>query len=239
MSSDEEVDVDSHPREVDDDKPFAVRAKKKRIKRKRSSRATREAILEAAHEVFAQDGKEGLSFTQVAHRASVDRATARQYFHTREKLIEATAAGASAKLYRAIFGDPAVAKPQSGESIGLESMIANLATFAMDNPALGRVWLFKVLSSRRPASDPFWREYLSRFQMFAKTESAQPGIDVEVSAVLLLAGSFIWPVWARAGVRDATEPAKMAERFRRAILRLYLHGTLKPEKYEDLVKKSR
>jgi len=84
----------------------------------------------------------------------------------------------------------------------------------------------------RPANDPFWREYLSRFEQFAKTESAQPGIDLEVAAVLFLAGAFIWPVWARACGRDAAERKRMAERFQRELLRLCLHGTLKPEKLE-------
>jgi len=104
----------------------------------------------------------------------------------------------------------------------------------MENPGLGRVWLFELLSSRRPASDPFWQQYESNFELFAKTESAQPGIDAEVASVLLLAGCFLWPVWARAHTRSATERRQMAERFGREIIRLCLHGTLRPEKYAEL-----
>ena len=83
----------------------------------------------------------------------------------------------------------------------------------MENPALGRVWLFEVLSSKRPSSDPFWRQYASSFERFAKTKLAQPGIDTEVLSVLFLAGTFIWPVWAR-GARAQRERA--AERWRSA-----------------------
>jgi AcrR family transcriptional regulator len=45
-------------------------------RRKRDPVGTREAILEAAREVLAQDGKEGLSVARVAQRAGVNRGTA-------------------------------------------------------------------------------------------------------------------------------------------------------------------
>ena len=70
---------------------------------------------------------------------------------------------------------------------------------------------------------------------FAKTGLAQPGIDTEVLSVLFLAGTFLWPVWARSHARTAKERERMAERFAREVLRLTLHGTLRPEKYPELV----
>jgi len=181
----------------------------KRVRRKRDPEGTREAILEAAREVLAQDGKEGLSVAQVAQRAGVNRGTAYQHFQTREQLIEATATWVSEKLYEASFGDP-------------------------ENPGLGRVWLFELLSSRRPASDLFWRQYESNFESFAKTEYAQPGIDAEVASVLTIAGCFLWPVWTRAHTRSAKDRKKLAERFAREIIRMSLHGTLRPERYAEL-----
>lgn len=206
----------------------------RRPRKKRNPERTREAILEAAREVLAQDGKEGLSVARVAQRAGVNRGTAYQHFQTREQLIEATAAWVSDNLYRSVFGDPALAGTQPVETINIESVNTHLAEFAMENPEIGRVWLFEVLSSRRPANDLFWRQYESKFEQFAQTEFAQPDIDVEVLSVLILAGSFIWPVWARAHARTATEREQMSTRFSREILRLCLHGTLRPEKYEEL-----
>ena len=209
-------------------------APERRPRKKRDPEATREAILDAAREVLAQDGKEGLSVAQVAKLAGVNRGTAYQHFQTREQLIEATAAWVSDKLYRAVFGDPARVANQSVDEVSVEEVNQHLAEFAMENPALGRVWLFEVLSSRRPASDPFWRQYESNFAAFAKTELAQPDMDVEVLAVLSLAGSFIWPVWARSHARTSKERQQMAQRFIREMLRLCLHGTLRPEKYAEL-----
>jgi AcrR family transcriptional regulator len=206
----------------------------KRTRRKRDPERTREAILEAAREVLAQDGKEGVSVVQVARRAGVNRGTAYQHFQTREQLIEATAAWVSDRLDRAVFGDPAVEHSEREDDDTVEAVNDNLATFAMDNPELGRIWLFEVLSSKQPANDPFWRHYESSFKRFAKTALAQPGIDVEVLSVLLISGAFIWPVWVRAHARTAKEREQMMKRYTREILRLTLHGTLRPEKYPGL-----
>jgi AcrR family transcriptional regulator len=213
---------------------------KKRARRKRDPERTREAILEAAREVLAQDGKEGLSVAAVAVRAGVNRGTAYQHFQTREQLIEATAAWVSDKLYRAVFGDPTVVADQPGAGVhvdaeGIEAVNDRLVAFAMENPALVRVWLYEVLSSKKPSSDPFWRQYASNFERFAKTKLAQPGIDTEVVSVLFLAGAFMWPVWVRGHARSAKERKEMAERYAREILRLTLHGTLKAERYPELV----
>ncbi|MET0388680.1 MAG: TetR/AcrR family transcriptional regulator [Polyangiales bacterium] len=209
---------------------------KKRARKKRDPRRTRESILEAARVVLAQDGKEGLSVAEVAKLARVNRGTAYQHFQTREQLIEATATWVSDKLYRAVFGDPnrTLDTDHAIDDDDVQAVNDRLATFAMENPALGRVWLFEVLSSRRPANDPFWRQYESSFERFAKTGLAQPEIDVEVLSVLFLAAAFIWPVWARAHARSAKERQQMAERFSREVLRLTLHGTLRPEKYPTL-----
>jgi AcrR family transcriptional regulator len=206
----------------------------RRPRRKRDPEGTREAILEAAGMVLAQDGKEGVSVAQVAQRAGVNRGTAYQHFQTREQLIEATAAWVSDKLYRAAFGDPSVPHDTPVDSRGIEQLTEQLALFAMENPEMARVWLFELLSSKRPANDPFWQQYFSNFDQFAQTESAQPGIDTEVASVLMLAGAFLWPVWARAHSRTAKERQLMAKRLSREMLRISLHGTLRPEKYTDL-----
>jgi AcrR family transcriptional regulator len=209
-------------------------APKKRVRGARNPDGTREAILEAAREVLAQDGQEGLSVSQVARRAGVNRGTAYQHFQTREQLIEATAQWVSDKLYHAVYGNLAQVVDQTADSVAIKRVTEHLADFAMENPELGRAWLFELLSSRRPASDRFWREYESSFEQLAETEYAQPGIDTEVVSVLTLAGMFLWPVWARAHTRNAKERQQMARRFSREILRLSLHGTLRPEKFPDL-----
>lgn len=199
--------------------------------RKRNPEATRECILAAAREVLAQDGKEGMRIAEVARRAGVNRGTAYEFFPTRELLIEAVLAWVSDELCRAVFGDDPENCP--AESIGVDRVTERLVCFAMENPQLGRIWLFEVLSSQQPAKDRFWRRYFSNLQDFARTEFAQPGLDAEVHAVLILAGTFLWPVWACARA-TAKKRQEMADRFTREILRNSLHGSLRPEKYPDL-----
>src|SRR5271156_5783839 len=131
----------------------ASAAATKRPRRKRDPQSTREAILEAARQQLSQDGKEGLSVAQVAQRAGVNRGTAYQHFQTRAQLIEATAAWVSDKLFEAAFGYQAAASRQSVKNVSPKPITEQLAAFAMENPELGRVWLFELLTSRRPASD--------------------------------------------------------------------------------------
>jgi len=210
----------------------------KKVRAKRDPERTREAILEAARDVLARDGKEGLSVAQVAQRAGVNRGTAYQHFKTREELLEATAAWVSGKLYQSTFGNTEVTPDHSVEQISVEAIIRHLANFAMENPELGRIWLFELLGSKRPASDSFWRQYEINLKKFSRTEDAQPGIDTEVLSVITLVGCFLWPVWTRAHTRSAKERQAMAERFTREVIRMSLHGSSRPEKYPDLDSKT-
>lgn len=211
----------------------AGRMKQLRIRRPRDPVATRKVILEAACTLLAKDGPEGVSLSEVAVLAGVNRGTAYQHFETREKLIEETLAHVSDKLYRAVLGDPGAEREV--ERVDMIDVTERLASFAMDNPELCRVWLLQILSAPDPSLDPFWREYAGSIGRFAATEMAQPGIDVEVFSIITLAGNFLWPVWARAHSHGDVERAALAHRFAREMLRLSLHGTLQPGRVPDVV----
>jgi len=207
---------------------------KKRTGRVRNPERTREAILGAAREIIARDGKEGVSVLQVAKRARVNRGTAYQHFPNREKLIEATAESVSDKMYDAVYGSMSYSAGQSVDSDDIRGVTEHLANFAMENAELSRAWLFELLSSQRPASDRFWREYESSFEKLAKTDNARPGIDTEVVSVLMLAGMFLWPLWARSHARTTKQRQEMTARLTREVLRLSMYGTLRPETFPDL-----
>lgn len=199
----------------------------RKLRRKRDPVGTRELILAAARETLARDGEEGLSIDQVAERAGVNRSTAYQHFQTRDRLIEATVASVSDYLCDAVFGDIKKSEPRT---LSMEGVIEHVAQFAMKNPELGCVWLTHVLSSPRPASDRLVALYMSHLEGFAKTEYAQPGIDVEAHSVMMLAATFLWPAWARAHRLNPEERRQMAQRFTREMLRLSLQGALRPER---------
>ena len=119
-------------------------------RRSRDPVATREAILEAARPLLAKDGPEGISLSEVAKLAGVNRGTAYQHFETREKLIEATTASVSDTMFRAVFGDPETIGERQVEEVDMVEVTDRLVSFAMDNPELCRIWLLQVLSLPDP-----------------------------------------------------------------------------------------
>ena len=188
-------------------------------------------ILEAACTLLAKDGPEGISLSEVALLAGVNRGTAYQHFETREKLIEETLTYVSDKLYRAVLGDPDQPEERPVEQVDMVAVTENLASFAMENPELCRVWLLQILSAPDPSSDPFWREFAGSIGRFAATERAQPGIDVEVFSIITLAGNFLWPVWARSHSHGEAERATLAHRFAQETLRLSMYGSLNAARF--------
>jgi AcrR family transcriptional regulator len=202
-----------------------------RRRRARDPRATREAILEAARDIFAKDGAQGLSVSEVAARAGVNRGTAYQHFATRETLLRATVEWVSETLYRAVFGDPADAGRRAVETVDVPGLTDRLTGFAMDNPDLCRVWLLQVLASPDPADDLFWREYRGSIGRFADTDLAEPGVDAEVLTVIMLAGTFLWPAWTQAHGAGQGEGRTPARRFSDEVLRLSMYGSLRAACY--------
>jgi AcrR family transcriptional regulator len=208
--------------------------------RKRRSRdpiATRAAILDAACSLLAKDGPEGISLSEVAALAEVNRGTAYQHFATREKLIEATAQWVSDKMFRAVFGDPETLGERQVGEVDIAAMTDRLTHFAMDNPELCRVWLLQLLSSPDPTTDPFWREYEGSLERFAATDLAKDGVDAEVLSVITLAGAFLWPIWARSHAQSEGERSVLARRFAQETLRLSMYGTLQSARFPQIAER--
>lgn len=205
--------------------------------RKSSKQATREAILAAARTVLASDGPEGLSLSKVAHLAGVNRGTAYQHFETRDDLIKATVEWVSEHLSTTVFGGIDLdeeGRPREFKEREIYEVISGLVNFAVENPALGRIWLFDVLSSDNPGQDLFFRQFKQTTQQLANSQYSQDSIDVEALSVIVLAGYFLWPEWVRAHSDSEDERQAMAARMRREMLRLFLHGVLRTEEFPQL-----
>ncbi len=200
--------------------------------RKSSKQATREAILAAARTVLASDGPEALSLSKVAHLAGINRGTAYQHFETRDELIKATVAWVSEHLSATVFGEVESDDGAGGTAFNerdFYDVIAGLVNFAVENPSLGRIWLFEVLASDNPGDDPFFRQFKHVTQQLADSKYSQENIDVEALSVIVLAGYFLWPEWVRAHSETEGEQRDMAERMQREMLRLFMYGVLKPD----------
>jgi AcrR family transcriptional regulator/transposase-like protein len=208
-------------------------------KRSRDPRSTREAILAVSAIRLAKDGHEGLSLTEVAQIAGVNRGTAYHHFKTRKKLIEATTDYVSEMLYRAVYGDPNQARERAVEKLDVPGINDRLASFALKNPELCRAWLLQVLASPHPGNDMFWREYQDSNERWCASKFAQPNVDHEVTTVLTLAGVFLWPVWVQAHYKGKQSQDELARRFTNELLRLSMFGSLRVEMYPDIVKRLR
>lgn len=206
-------------------------------RRRRNPDATRELILGAARTVLASDGPDALSVSKVAHLAGVNRGTAYQHFQTRDDLIGATAGWVSEQLSHAVFGPPDEFgnPPDIGQRPVFE-VITQLVEYAVENPELGRIWLFEVLASARPSDDLFFQQFKRATQGLAQSEFGEKDIDAEVLSVMMLAGYFLWPVWVRSRAKTKAERQKMAARMSREVLRLSLHGTLREGAFPQLEK---
>jgi AcrR family transcriptional regulator len=206
----------------------------RKVRRPRDPEATREVILEAALKHLADHGPDGLSLSQVARLAGVNRGTAYQHFDTREALVRATLARVSEKMREEVFGGPEMAGERREQGAGPMEFTDRIARFGMENPELCRIWLFDLLASADPSADPFWKEYAGSLGHFAATGRARPHVDAEVLSVILLASAFLWPVWARAHDRDGRDRRRLADRYAREVLRLSMYGSLRPEAFPEI-----
>jgi AcrR family transcriptional regulator len=204
----------------------------KRERRERDPEATQAAILAAARTLLARDGPEGLSVVQVAHLAGVNRGTAYQYFPDRASLLHATIASVSEGLIDAVW---AQSEPSSTgvrfTDKSLAGSAGRLAAFTAQNASFCRVWLFDLLSSDDPGSDPFSRAWFENVRAFCKSDDAVPGIDADVWAAFTLTAYLCWPIWMHAGKLDPQAQQATAQRLVREVLRMAMYGVMKPDRF--------
>lgn len=218
-------------------------ATRPRQRRKRDPESTRIAILEAARTILARDGAEGLSVSTVANLAKVNRGTAYQHFEAKEDLVRATLDWVSRQLLEAVFpggdqeGNPPANLPVADLAHlpdvinGMAEFNLRLAEYAVDNPDIGRIWLYDVLSRDNPNEDVFYKRFEGALRGLAESDASEDDIDTEVLAVLMLTGYFQWPVWVRSHARSKKARKQMARRFAGELLRLSMHGVLRADSH--------
>ena len=217
-----------------------------RPRRKRDPESTRLSILEAAKTILARDGAEGLSVSSVAQLAKVNRGTAYQHFEAKEDLVRATLDLVSHQLLEAVFegGDLGGEPPEDilapdlqhlPEVInGMAAFNLRLASYAIENPDIGRIWLHDVLSRDDPRDDVFYKRFERALQALALSDASRDDMDTEALSVLMLTGYFLWPVWVRAHAKSKKARKVMAQRYAAEVLRLSMHGVLRADSHSIL-----
>ena len=199
-------------------------AKLRGVPRRRDPEGTYQAILDAAEALMAERGPEGLTVSEVAHRAGVNRTTAYQHFRTREQVIEAVTARLSDGVRRILESD-----------LSLGERIDHMVKLHLDRPEVARLWLFQMLSDAPLPQDKSWERFLRGLTTLAASDRSQDGIDAEMLACILLGATLVWSLLARRGPGGPEAAPEATERFTREVKRLLAFGVLRPEHWPELV----
>lgn len=190
--------------------------------RARDPDATRRLILAAAQAMMAEQGPSGLTVSDVARRARVNRGTAYQHFPTRESLVAEV-------LDRLAHRTKAILDAEAPAS--LDARIDATVEYFVRDPELVRLSLFRMLAGIPHPSESLWREYVERVGRLASSPDSQPGIDAEMAAIVLLGATVLWSLRVQSGGARAAD----TERYLRELKRFMLHGMVRPERHPDLV----
>jgi AcrR family transcriptional regulator len=198
-------------------------APQSRAPRRRDPLTTREAILRAARELVAERGPEGMTISEVAHRAGVNRGTAYQHFRNREELATAVHAWFSETLAKLLSGDLPV-----GERIDA------FLEFIVGHPEYARLWVHEMLAIPNGRSSDSWQTFVAALEEFTATEGARPGVDAERIGQILVSAPLVWSLWANRAVAEE-DRAREVQCFAREIKRMLLYGVLNPEAWPEMV----
>jgi AcrR family transcriptional regulator len=185
--------------------------------RRRDFEDNRRRILAAARRILAERGPEALTVSEVAHRAGINRSTAYQHFRTRDALAAAVTAEVAEELTGKLV-----------EGRALWGQVDDMSLFLVDHPELARLIVHQLLSES-PLPERAWSTYLGQVRKIARSRDAQPGIDAEMLAHVLMCVGVLWPLLARAHYEDAASVRRATRRMARELRRVLLHGVLRPE----------
>jgi len=212
--------------------------KTERKTRERDPVATRKAILEAARTILAKDGPEGLSVAQVANLAGVNRGTAYQHFPERQSLLDATISSVTEGLVEAVWPLEEAPLQHDGRRFTDASIMRSagrLAEFSVQNTNFCRIWLFEMLSSRKPGQDAFSKAWFASVKGFCASDDAVEGIDADAYAAFTLMAYLAWPIMMHTEVLTPRAQKKMAHRLVDEVMRSAMCGVMKPERFPTVL----
>ena len=190
---------------------------------RRDARENAARILLSARELLSERGPEGLTVSEVAHRAGVNRTTAYQHFRTRDELVGAVLAE---------IGHEITALLQEPRPIG--GLIDSMLDFYVDQPEIARLWMYWLLADAPLESREVWNEFLGRLQNLVDSPMGEDNVDAEMLGHILVSAFSVWSIRVRQETENETEAREATRRYARELKRLLLHGVLRAERWPEL-----
>jgi AcrR family transcriptional regulator len=172
--------------------------------------------------MMAERGLDGVTVSDVARRARVNRGTAYQHFPSRDHLVTAVLDRVARDTKASIN---ARVPPTVSERI--DHAIDYFAT----RPDVVRLTMYRMLAGVPDPRDDLWAGFVARIGRLAEHAGSRDGIDHEMLAVILIGATMFWSLQ----VSSTTRTAATSRRFARELKRLLLYGVLRPEVHRDVV----
>jgi AcrR family transcriptional regulator len=194
-----------------------------RRERRSDFQRTRRRIVEAARRLMGERGPEGLTVSEVAHAAGINRTTAYQHFRTRDELVHAV----TEELIADVGAYLATQRP-------IVEHIDAVAGYFLEHPELARLALHWLLSES-PMPREGMQLFLQETRSLVAGSGARSDADPEMLGHLMMGVAVLWPLHARIEFEDAGARRAATARLARELKRVLLYGLLLPEEWPTLV----
>ncbi len=174
---------------------------------------THRDLIATAVRLISERGAEALSIAALAREMGINRTTVYYHFDSREALIEAVKAHATAELTKGM-----------DDHIPIPERTSGITRFVLENPELIKLWIDDFVSGRDIRDVyPRWDELVAGIgKTFAEQQPDVP-FDAEVYCAIMLAGAIIGPRVFANSVRPGASVEDIVSAFwneeQRALLR--------------------
>ena len=131
------------------------------------STVTRERLLDAASELFAEKGFEGARVDRISRRARVNKAMIYYHFRTKKGLYQAVLLNSFSLLRQTL--ERAATREDAAPADRLSGLVHALAQIASERPALPRILVREILADGRHLSPQAARALTEMFHPFRAT----------------------------------------------------------------------
>jgi len=164
---------------------------------------THREMIATAVRLISERGADALSIAELAREMGINRTTVYYHFDSREALIEAVKAHATAELTKGMDEHTPVPERTSG-----------ITRFVLENPELIKLWIDDFVSGRDIRDVyPRWDELVAGIGKNFAEQNPGVAFDAEVYCAILLAGAIIGPRVFANSVRPTMSVDSIIARF--------------------------